>query len=43
MDATALSLCRDNDVRMRVFGMGEPGNVTRALVGENIGTLVTTD
>jgi uridylate kinase len=43
MDATALSLCRDNDVRMRVFGMGEPGNVTRALVGENIGTLVTTN
>lgn len=41
MDATAMSLCRDNDVRMRVFGMGEPGNVTRALLGENIGTLVT--
>jgi uridylate kinase len=41
MDATALSLCRDNDVRMRVFGMSEPGNVTRALQGEKIGTLVT--
>ncbi|HZL80717.1 MAG TPA: uridine monophosphate kinase, partial [Demequina sp.] len=41
MDATALSLCRDNDVRMRVFGMTEPGNVTRALQGEKIGTLVT--
>lgn len=43
MDATALSLCRDNNVRMRVFGMNEPGNVTRALVGESIGTLVTTN
>ncbi|MBD8079283.1 UMP kinase [Cellulosimicrobium arenosum] len=43
MDATALSLCRDNHVRMRVFGMGESGNVTRALVGDTIGTLVTTD
>ena len=42
MDATALSLCRDNDVTMRVFGMSEPGNVTRALLGDNIGTLVTT-
>ena len=42
MDATALSLCRDNDVRMRVFGLEEPGNVTRALLGEKIGTLVTT-
>ncbi|NTW40075.1 MAG: UMP kinase [Cellulomonadaceae bacterium] len=41
MDATALSLCRDNDVRMRVFGMGDDGNVTRALQGEKIGTLLT--
>ncbi len=41
MDATALSLCRDNGVRMRVFGMGEPGNVTRALQGEKIGTLLS--
>lgn len=42
MDATALSMCRDNDVQMRVFGLEEPGNVTRALQGEKIGTLVTT-
>ncbi len=42
MDTTALSMCRDNDVEMRVFGMTEPGNVTRALVGEKIGTLLTT-
>ena len=42
MDATALSLCRDNDVRMVVFGLVERGNVTRALDGERIGTLVTT-
>ncbi len=41
MDATAMSLCRDNDVTMRVFGMNEAGNVTRALQGEKIGTLVT--
>ena len=41
MDATALSMCRDNGVTMRVFGMGEPGNVTRVLVGEKIGTLLT--
>ena len=31
----------DNDVRMRVFGMGQEGNVTRALQGEKIGTLLT--
>ena len=41
MDATALSMCRDNDVTMVVFGLEEPGNVTRALQGEKIGTLVT--
>ena len=41
MDGSALSLCRDNDVRMRVFGLEEVGNVTRALQGEKIGTLIT--
>ena len=41
VDATAFSLCRDNALAMRVFGMTEPGNVTAALRGSNIGTLVT--
>ncbi len=41
VDSTALALCRDNELPMHVFGMGEPGNVTRALRGEMIGTLVT--
>ena len=41
VDATAFSLSRDNKLAMRVFGMGERGNVTRALRGESIGTLVT--
>lgn len=41
VDSTAFSLCMDNDVKMRVFGMAEQGNVTRALRGERIGTLVT--
>jgi len=41
MDAAALSMCRDNDVPMRVFSLEQPGNVTRALEGEKIGTLVT--
>lgn len=43
MDATALSMCRDNGVRMRVFGMEARGNVTRALRGEKIGTLLIED
>lgn len=41
MDATAFSMCRDNSMAMRIFGMNEPGNVTRALLGERIGTLVS--
>jgi uridylate kinase len=43
MDAAAMSLGRDNNLTMRVFGMDEEGNVTRALVGEEIGTAVTAD
>nr|WP_221189452.1 UMP kinase [Microbacterium proteolyticum] len=41
VDSTAFSLCMDNGIDMRVFGM-EPGNVTDALLGETMGTLVTT-
>lgn len=43
VDAAAFSLCQDNNLNMRVFGMTEPGNVTKALLGEKIGTLVTTE
>ncbi len=42
VDAAAFSLCQDNDLTMRVFGMSTPGNVTRALRGEKIGTVVST-
>ena len=41
VDSTAFSLCMDNNMDMRVFGMEPSGNVTRALLGEPIGTLVT--
>jgi uridylate kinase len=41
VDSTAFSLCMDNGIDMRVFGMEPAGNVTRALLGESIGTLVT--
>ncbi len=43
VDASAFALCRDNGLTMRVFGMGEGGGITRALLGEQIGTLVTPD
>lgn len=41
VDATAFSLCMDNRLPMIVFGMEGEGNVTRAVRGERIGTLVT--
>ena len=40
VDSTAFSLCMDNGMPMRVFGMEPEGNITKALVGEKIGTLV---
>ena len=41
MDASALSMARDNKQKIRVFGLEGKGNVTRALIGEEIGTLVS--
>ena len=41
VDAAAFSLCRENALPMLVFGMEGEGNITRALLGEPIGTLVT--
>jgi uridylate kinase len=41
VDAAAFSLCMDNDLPMVVFGMEGDGNITRALLGERIGTLVS--
>jgi uridylate kinase len=40
MDATAISLCMDNQMPIIVFDMMRPGNIRRALTGEEIGTLV---
>ncbi len=38
MDSTAAALCRDNNIDIVVFDMNEPGNIKRAIMGENIGT-----
>jgi uridylate kinase len=40
VDSTAFSLCMDNRMPMVVFGMEPSGNVTKAIRGERIGTLV---
>jgi uridylate kinase len=41
MDATAVVLCRDNAVPLRVLDMTKPGAMMRAVMGEPEGTLVT--
>jgi uridylate kinase len=40
VDAAAFSLCMENELPMVVFGMEGEGNITRAVRGERIGTLV---
>ena len=41
VDSTAFSLCMDNGMPMVVFGMAPDGNITKAIRGERIGTLVS--
>lgn len=41
MDATAIVLCRENNMPLRVLDMTKPGSVMRAVQGLNEGTLVT--
>ena len=40
MDSTAATLCRDNNMPIRVFKLTEPGNIKRVVLGEQIGTIV---
>ncbi len=40
MDSTASTLCMDNDIKLIVFNLSEEGNIKRAVMGENIGTVV---
>jgi uridylate kinase len=41
VDSTAFSLCMDNSMPMVVFGMEPAGNVTKAIRGDSLGTLVS--
>ncbi len=40
-DATAISLCQDNDLPIVVFNLLQEGNIARAVRGEAIGTLIS--
>src|ERR1700683_414115 len=41
MDATAIVMCRDNRLPLRVFNLNNPGDLTRIVRGEEVGTAVT--
>jgi uridylate kinase len=43
MDATAIVMCRDNRLPLRVFDLGQSGDLPRIVRGENVGTIVTVD
>lgn len=40
MDATATSLCKDNQIPLIVFGIDEPENIVKIIKGEKIGTYI---
>ncbi len=41
MDAAGIALARDNNLPIFVFDMTKPGNIVKAVMGENVGTLIT--
>jgi uridylate kinase len=41
MDATAIVMCRDNDLPLRVFNLGKTDALVQAILGDDIGTVVT--
>jgi len=41
MDATAIVMCRDNDLPLRIFDLTRPNALVQAMSGEAIGSLVT--
>ena len=43
MDATAISLCMDNQLPILVFNLRTPGNLRRAVLGEPVGSVVSVD
>ncbi|MEM9164611.1 MAG: UMP kinase [Cyanobacteria bacterium P01_F01_bin.4] len=40
MDGTAIALCKDNNIPIKVFDLSVEGNIRRAMMGESIGTIV---
>jgi uridylate kinase len=43
LDATAVSLCMENDLPIVVFDLNQPNNITRVALGERVGTLISAE
>ena len=43
MDASAVALCRDNEIPIVVFNIREPGNLAKVLAGEGVATIVQSE
>jgi len=41
MDATAVALCRENNLPIVIFNLNQPGNIRRVVLGERVGSLVS--
>jgi uridylate kinase len=41
MDATAISLCRDNNLPVVIFNLNKHGNIQRVVTGQKVGSLVS--
>lgn len=40
MDMTAITLCQENNIPVVVFNLNKPGNISKAIRGESVGTLI---
>ncbi|XP_043696001.1 uridylate kinase [Telopea speciosissima] len=40
MDMTAITLCQENNIPVVVFNLTKPGNISKAIMGERVGTLI---
>jgi|SRR5680860_809169 len=43
MDATAIVMCRDNDIPLRIFNIFHEGDLLRVVMGEQVGTIVASE
>ncbi|XP_031503679.2 uridylate kinase PUMPKIN, chloroplastic [Nymphaea colorata] len=40
MDLTAITLCQENNIPVVVFNLSKPGNITKAIMGQKVGTMI---